>query len=193
MRFSTDHIVNRTLINYCAPVLLGRKPAALFTLASMECLSCLKKETKDILTIKVLRKRKNSVLVMVYKPQLLETLILTDEKVRNAFSKLGYPLSYSAVSYLSFLEYRFFESKDFPHEIGLFLGYPPEDVLGFINNGGMEYKYCGTWKVYGDEKQSKMRFDEYKYCGECLRVHLENGGTAKNFNLKNKNTGGTYE
>ena len=193
MRFNTDYIINRTLINYCAPVLLGRKPSALFTLASIQCLRCLKKATQRLLTVKVLRKQKNSILVLVYKPELLETLVLKDEKVRNMLLLHGYPLSFSVATYLSYLEYRFSGNNDFPHEIGLFLGYPAEDVLGFIKNGGMEYKCCGTWKVYGDEESSKRRFDEYKYCGECLRTHLEKGGTLKNFNIEIKKTGGFYE
>ena len=35
----------------------------------------------------------------------------------------------------------------FPHELGLLLGYPVEDVLGFIRNEGRNYLYCGYWKV----------------------------------------------
>ena len=37
---------------------------------------------------------------------------------------------------------------DFPHEIGLLLGYPPEDVIGFIENRGQNPLYIGYWKVY---------------------------------------------
>lgn len=36
----------------------------------------------------------------------------------------------------------------FPHEIGLFLSYPPEDVRGFIEHKGHESKCEGCWKVY---------------------------------------------
>lgn len=38
---------------------------------------------------------------------------------------------------------------DFPHEVGFFLGYPAEDVVGFIRNKGQNFKFCGRWKVYG--------------------------------------------
>lgn len=40
------------------------------------------------------------------------------------------------------------EKKVFPHEMGLLLGYPPEDVKGFIHNQGKNYLYSGYWKVY---------------------------------------------
>ncbi len=41
--------------------------------------------------------------------------------------------------------------RQFPHEIGLFLGYPPEDVCGYIRNKGKCQKCTGHWQVYGDE------------------------------------------
>jgi hypothetical protein len=37
---------------------------------------------------------------------------------------------------------------EFPHEIGLFLGYPPEDVKSFIENDGKNYACRTHWKVY---------------------------------------------
>lgn len=51
-----------------------------------------------------------------------------------------------------------------PHEIGLFLGYPPEDVKGFIEKNAMEYKCKGYFKVYSDEERAKCLFSEYSKC-----------------------------
>ena len=45
------------------------------------------------------------------------------------------------------------ESGDFPHEVGLFLSYPPEDVKGFINHRAGGFKCAGLWKVCGDEEK----------------------------------------
>ena len=56
----------------------------------------------------------------------------------------------------------------FPHEIGLFLGYPPEDVLGFIHNKGRNHKCIGCWKVYGDEATARAVFRKYR---ECTRIY----------------------
>ena len=47
---------------------------------------------------------------------------------------------------------------DFPHEVGLFLGYPPGDVEGFRLNHGRNFKLCGLWKVYCDMEQATARF-----------------------------------
>ena len=64
---------------------------------------------------------------------------------------------------------------EFPHEIGLFLGYPPEDVKGFIENHAKNYKFTGYWKVYGDEAEAKKLFDRYRKCTQ-LYTRLWHGG-----------------
>ena len=63
--------------------------------------------------------------------------------------------------------------EDFPHEIGLFLSYPPEDVQGFIENRAQNYKEIGVWKVYGDEEKARKTFAKYKKCTEsyCRAFH----------------------
>ena len=46
----------------------------------------------------------------------------------------------------------------------MFLGYPPEDVSGFIKNGAQAFKCIGCWKVYGDEAKAKCTFAKYNKC-----------------------------
>ena len=62
---------------------------------------------------------------------------------------------------------------EFPHEIGLFLSYPPEDVKGFIEHHAADFKYAGLWKVYGDEQRARDLFAKYRRCTEiyCERLH----------------------
>ena len=59
---------------------------------------------------------------------------------------------------------------EFPHEIGLFLGYPPEDVCGFMENRACNCKCIGCWKVYGDEAAAKKKFAQYK---KCTRIYQD--------------------
>lgn len=56
----------------------------------------------------------------------------------------------------------------FPHEIGFVLGYPIEDVDGFMSNGGQGARACGRWKVYGDVDEALRRFKELER--EELRI-----------------------
>ena len=59
---------------------------------------------------------------------------------------------------------RFRESGEFPHEVGLFLSYPPEDVQGFIDHRAVDFKCAGLWKVYGDEQRAQLLFDRFRRC-----------------------------
>lgn len=54
--------------------------------------------------------------------------------------------------------------KDFPHEIGYFLGYPYEDVAGFIRHKGERYLAFGQWKVYANVSGALETFARYKRC-----------------------------
>ena len=57
--------------------------------------------------------------------------------------------------------------EHYPHEMGIFLGYPLEDVRGFIRYEGKESRYTGYWKVYGDVTQAKQIFQAYDDAKEC--------------------------
>ncbi|MCD8149695.1 MAG: DUF3793 family protein [Clostridiales bacterium] len=59
------------------------------------------------------------------------------------------------------------KTQEFPHEMGLFLGYPLEDVRGFIEYRGEQCKCTGYWKVYSNEERARRMFrvfDEAKVC-----------------------------
>lgn len=62
------------------------------------------------------------------------------------------------------------ESGEFPHEVGLFLSYPPEDVKGFIDHRANDFKCAGLWKVYGDEEKARAVRKIQKMYGDLLRT-----------------------
>ena len=47
---------------------------------------------------------------------------------------------------------------NFPHELGIFLGYPINDVKDFIDNPKKKCLLCGYWKVYSDKENAKRIF-----------------------------------
>ena len=69
------------------------------------------------------------------------------------------------------------ENDCFPHEIGLFLDYPLPDVVGFIEQGGKNCKYCGIWKVYSNECETKALFDRFRKCKEVYQKVFARGRT----------------
>lgn len=73
------------------------------------------------------------------------------------------------------LKERITTSAEFPHEIGMFLSYPLEDVLGFISYKGKNYKCSGYWKVYGNEETTKRKFQEFTMSRVILCRKIEEG------------------
>ena len=73
------------------------------------------------------------------------------------------------------LTHRIGRCRCFPHEIGLFLGYPLEDVKGFIINAGKNSKSTGYWKVYGDVEKSERIFECFRKCFSVMSSLFERG------------------
>lgn len=108
-------------------------------------------------------------LVLFYRPVEMESY-LADPKVQALLGEYGYAGMHMEAM-LGRLTERIQEfsrrGMGFPHEIGVFLGYPPEDVKGFIENKGKQYLMIGYWKVYGDLARARMIFQEYDRAKVC--------------------------
>lgn len=52
--------------------------------------------------------------------------------------------------------------EQFPHEMGIILGYPVEDVIGFTKNKGKDFLYSGYWKVYEDMNAKVELFKRFE-------------------------------
>lgn len=159
------------LIRHCAPTLAGIKTGNLF---SCVC-PCRKELTKSIsslnkklvprgIRILPLKVGQDRALIYVYRPHALEN-DLTDRQARELLLRYGYtPENLNAC--VIHLIHRLQSAEEFPHEIGLFLSYPPNDVLGFIDNNACNHKCRGCWKVYGNEQESKSTFEKYDLCSK---------------------------
>lgn len=157
------------LILHGSPTLAGLKTANLF---SVPCpnLSELMDEVRRLnrllipkgLCMVPIRKNEKRALIYVYRPSRLAQDLM-EGHTASMLQNLGYPCK-SPGQCIARLAKRLKESPVFPHEIGLFLGYPPEDVQGFIENKAKSFKSAGCWKVYGDVKQAQIKFQMYKKC-----------------------------
>lgn len=168
------------LITHCAPTLLGLKQANLFSCPienQQELTSELDKynillNPKDIY-FKVLYTCKSRIFIITYRKQPMLKSLKT-RKVEHFLKSIGYPLS-SLENSLNFLGSRITGCDEFPHEIGFFLGYPTDDVFEFIKHKGSNFKFCGFWKVYGDEDEARKLFNQYKKCRAFLARKAETG------------------
>ena len=115
--------------------------------------------------------RTHRYLVYVYRENRLRE-VLSDEKVRAFLVQEGYRLpegSDDCEPLLRQLSRRLCCEAEFPHEIGVFLGYPLTDVVGFIENQGRNFTCCGCWKAYGDRDAAERLFAQLN---KCTRVYL---------------------
>ena len=153
------------IINYCAPTLAHIKVANLFSYP-LTSLETLKEELRAVneqmnpsgIYATLLKIGKKRALIYVYQQQALE-IELRKLNVKQFLTTIGYQ-SFNLKDCLNFLKKRLMISEAFPHEIGFFLGYPYDDVIGFIEHEGKDYAYKGYWKVYANVEEMKHLFQK---------------------------------
>ena len=118
--------------------------------------------------------RTGAVLVYVYRPAQMDTLLKNCD-VLHFLQSEGYRPG-TADALLTQLSQRLCCEGDFPHEVGIFLGYPLADVVGFIQNHGQNFTVCGHWKVYTDPAAAQQQFARYKKC-ETIYTRCYRRGT----------------
>ena len=170
------------VVRQCAPTLAGIKTGSLF---SCPCDSPeeLRQEVRRInrllagkgLCLLPLRFDGSRALLYLYRPSRLRQDLEDAEAVR-LLEESGYPC-HSAGQCVACLIRRLRESEEFPHEIGLFLGYPIEDVVGFIRYAGKGCKLSGLWKVYGDAEAASRLFDRLSRVCHAVTIRVDKGET----------------
>ena len=171
----------QTLALHCAPALTGVAPANLVSLSLTEHPSLaglLTTYDRGLSAVGIrllpLCRCRRRVLLLVYRPELLEER-LAPPAVRRFLERCGYPVEDGLDAMILELRRRVSGGDGFPHEVGLFLGYPLADVLGFLALGGDGCRLCGYWKVYGDVEYAKRCFRRFDRSRETLCRGLRSG------------------
>ena len=173
-------MIERLLIEHCSPTLAGIKTAGMFNCpiySEYELRENLRKlnaglNSKDVY-IDVLRISSAGALIFAYRKQMLESA-LKNSDVTAFLISCGYENN-SVLYCIEYLKNRIARASEFPHEIGVFLGYPLQDVTGFIKNGGKNSRCTGLWKVYCNEEQATFLFRQYKECKKIYMKHYSQG------------------
>lgn len=162
-------MLKESIIRHCAPTLAGIKVGNLFNCAfdnekelKYQIKECNKEINPKGVYIKKLRQNDKRALIYVYR----------EKQLKNILSNRG------IVEFLSSCEYKKFTIRYcidelinriqhyevFPHEIGIFIGYPLSDVKSFIDNKGKNSKCLGYWKAYSNESKVNLIFEKFKSC-----------------------------
>ena len=172
-------MLEQSLITHCAPTLAGLKTAGLFcfsytseSMLQAELRRCRLALGNKGVRIRVLRRHRGRALLYVYRPAKLRQ-DFQKPGVAPFLQRMGYALQPEIA--LGQLEQRLARRPGCPHEIGLFLGYPPEDVAGFMTHQGKHCKCVGCWKVYGDEQTARNIFEKYEMCSKIYSRQWQQG------------------
>jgi len=162
-------MLEKYLIEHCSPTLASLKTANLFTLEfshEAELDRSIRTWNSNFLSkgvmLLILRKSGGRALIYVCRKRLLQR-DLKRTGVEGFLRNYGYTGT-DVNTALATLKLRLEQSEEFPHEIGIFLGYPLGDVIGFIENAGRNSKCTGCWKVYCNECEAVKTFKRYKKC-----------------------------
>lgn len=172
--------MEKIIAYHCAPAMAGIKPSNI--------VSCYRNKVEDIegqikrlngqlnpkdIYIETICECKNRVLVMVYRKKVLKEALETDE-VRDFLIECGYPEEGDYRVYIDHLKHNL-KKNGITHEIGAFLGYPINDIYGFVENKGEGCLLCGEWKVYDNVKEAQRLFERFDKCRRALCARVATG------------------
>ncbi|NFA61907.1 DUF3793 family protein [Clostridium sporogenes] len=153
------------LLYLIAPTLDGVKPSTIVTLSSsgksLDLLWCrYKEEFLSLYKISYieLKKTDKCTTILFYHKKALNNVLYNKYNL-EFLQEIGYKDFSSEKSFLFKLKSRFKDTC--PHEIGIFLGIPIEEVKSFMEDPKRECIYCGYWKVYNNIQKAKEQFTTY--------------------------------
>lgn len=177
----TQKKLAKQLAFQCAPLLVGIKVSNIFivSIEDEEHVKALFKESRISYDI-LLKCEKRIVFFLYHKKQLQKYLL--ESKQQQLMKQLGYEessleeiLKQVASRYQCYMSFK----QQFPHELGILLGYPHEDVKAFIKNEGKDCLCTGYWKVYSNVNHAKKIFESYDQAKQMVLQMVANGMDIK--------------
>ena len=173
------------VVKHCSPTLANLKTANLFgyVFSSLDELQAQVARLKAQLVpkgvgVEVLEVRKGRALIYLYRCCRLNRELQCPE-TQQLLKNFGYS-EFTVSAALHHLSTRIAQEEgEFPHEIGVFLGYPLGDVKGFIENRGKNSKCVGCWKVYCDVCEAQKQFCRFEKCRTIYCKLFEGGRTLQ--------------
>lgn len=163
-----------------APTLFGGKIASLISFKHSRRRNALKlwdqhrKEIKEHIPLNFceLSRDDKHVVVLFYHSKRLEQS-LEDKECSCFLKSCGYSCPKDIKGSLNTLRQRYMQKC--PHEIGVFLGYPIDDVKIFASGDQAEPMVIGYWKVYSKVNEALKTFARYDKARENVTTSLMSG------------------
>lgn len=169
----------------CAPLLTGLKMSNLFIISLENEENFLEYMSRVMHNVDIdayrLLEHQGKCVYLLYRPNALEEF-LAKEEILDFFAGEGY-VDFTLHGILLGFRFRYQKHRlcggDFPHEMGLLLGYPLEDVIGFVKNEGDNFLYSGYWKVYANPIEKRILFRKFQRAEDRLLRLLAKGISIK--------------
>lgn len=171
--------LDQIMIQCGAPSLCGIKPGNMFTVSQKRYSASRIRFWKKIyfkqgILLKAFKTSNNLVMIFSYNLIWIRQ-ILDDPFVKAYLRGKDYPVDKGSFAVLNRLFKNLKNSRGFPHEVGIFLGYPLEDVICFERMQGKDCKYCGYWKSYSNPEEAKVCCCKYNNCSQMCKKWFDEG------------------
>ena len=174
-----SNLLEQFLTLHTSPAICGIKASNLICIKDSDSIT---KEIEELnkkypkIRFYILKRQNGKVLILVFRLSCLKKELSSKDN-KCFLEELGYDTS-SMEAMFKTLKSRM-KNDDFPHEVGVFLGYDLSDIKSFIN--GMECKYVGYWKVYSNVEEKIKLFNRYNRCKEVVQKMVNRGYSLENF------------
>ncbi len=165
-------------IELLGPVILGVKPAEILSFpegynSNTQLLKAFFEENTPLRFEEYTYCSKCTKLFIYHPEALKETL--SEYKNLKFLKEIGYPASFSLEVYVNYI-LNGMRKGEIPDEIGIFLGYPLKDVLGFMGHPSLKLTKVDGWRMYGDERISSLRRKAFVSARDEIKRILNNKG-----------------
>lgn len=161
----------------CAPLIMGKKVSNLLIVdAAEEGLVRAVMHNTGISVFRLLQ-HQDKITFLLFRRKELEVCLnrkeVKDFLVGQGYSELS--LGKILLDFKTRYDEYMKKGEHFPHEMGLLLGYPVEDVRGFMENKGEKFLYSGYWKVYANLPAKLRLFEQYEQAREEMIQQIAGG------------------
>lgn len=154
----------------CAPLITGLKISNLLNICKEDFSQMQEIIKGSHISYYPLLKSGHKMIILLYHKESLERYF-EEARAKRLLEKAGYEsfgleeiLAEFCMRYRHYME----NQMNFPHEMGLLLGYPIEDVEGFIKYKGNNSLCTGYWKVYENQDRKQKLFESFENAKESL-------------------------
>lgn len=126
-----------------------------------------------------LRIEEDCSLILFYHRDAMAKTLAKEENL-EVLKSCGYPIDLPFEEMLRLLKGRF-EKEIIPHEVGIFIGYPAKDVMGFIQKIPRSPGHHGAWVIFGDTKESLFYMNLYRQVEEVANKLLDTCSDLQTF------------